>query len=641
MTKKGPKSAISGRESRSQPDAAAVRRFRAANAELRAGRPEAAIKAYRRLIRHHPRQPEAHNNLGIALKATGKLQDAAHSFRRALNIAPDYASAQANLAGLLASQGQVEDSLPHFVAAMRLEPNKPAHRQGFAMALRPIRFRAASSELIAATTACLADPGIEHQPLAPALLSLVRLDPGVSEAFSAHANLEDQAFATWLSGPDAQAFRNQPILRSLLSRVVLPDLDIEALLTRIRRLCATREVPAEAVTREPAFFAALACQCLLNDFAYDQNEVETAAVEQLGQASNPAPSDLLITAMYRPLAEQPPTRIQSLEGTDFAELIRLQMTAPHAEREIEASLPSLTPIEDSTSQAVRRQYEDNPYPRWLSARAATARPLPDVLRLLFPHLPADELPAARASLPVLVAGCGTGKHALDVARRYDKAEVLAVDLSRRSLAYAARQARDLGQFNIRFAQADLLVLEPGEERYALIEAMGVLHHLEKPLVGWRKLVALLEDRGLMRIGLYSRTARRHLEAARDFIEERGLAANPDGLRAARQALTSLPDDHPARGAIGELDFYSLSGCRDLLFHVREVGFSIPEIADALDALGLEFLGFEFADAALPRAYRERFPKDNALTDLASWAAFEAENPQTFRTMYQFWCRRRD
>ena len=638
MTRKRPKAPKSAKTAPGATESEAVRRFRAANAELRAGRPEAAVRAYRRLLRDHPRQPEAHNNLGIALKMLGKTAAATEAYRRALKIAPDHASARANLAGLLAQQGRAEEALPHFGAAMRLEPDKALHRQGFAMALRPIRFRSATGELRAAVESCLADPGIEHQPLAPAVLSLVRLDQTVQQALGFATESEDASFASWLASPDAKDLREHSILRRLLSQAVLPDLGFEALLTKVRRLCLTDRSVAALIADEPGFFAALACQCLLNDFAYAESEAERAAL------ATPLESDLLSPAvlayaMYRPLADLPQAEALSNGSEDARDILRLHLAAPLAERQIESTLECLTPVEDGTSQAVRQQYEDNPYPRWLSARAAQARALPEILRQLFPRLSAETLPDADAPLRVLVAGCGTGKHALDVARRFANADVLAIDLSRRSLAYATRQAGDFGQANLRFAQADLLKLEPAETRYSLIEAMGVLHHLDDPRLGWRKLVALLEPQGFMRIGLYSRAARRHLDAARAFVADHGV--DPTGLRAARQSLIALPEEHPARGALDELDFFSLSGCRDLLFHVREVGFSLPEIAEALESLKLDFLGFEFVDPTVPRDYLERFPKDEALTDLSNWAAFEADNPQSFRTMYQFWCRRRD
>ena len=81
------------------------------------------------------------------------------------------------------------------------------------------------------------------------------------------------------------------------------------------------------------------------------------------------------------------------------------------------------------------------------------------------------------------------------------------------------------------------------------------------------------------------------------------------------------------------DFYSLSECRDLLFHVQEHQFDIPRIASFLAANRLNFLGFETTAA---EAYVRRFPGDMAAANLENWHVFESENPATFAGMYQFW-----
>ena len=55
--------------------------------------------------------------------------------------------------------------------------------------------------------------------------------------------------------------------------------------------------------------------------------------------------------------------------------------------------------------------------------------------------------------------------------------------------------------------------------------------------------------------------------------------------------------------------------------------------------GLELIGFEIEPRTLER-YRERFPQDNAATDLSCWHVFEQDNPATFGAMYQFWAQPR-
>ena len=87
--------------------------------------------------------------------------------------------------------------------------------------------------------------------------------------------------------------------------------------------------------------------------------------------------------------------------------------------------------------------------------------------------------------------------------------------------------------------------------------------------------------------------------------------------------------------IASVDFFSTSGCRDLLFHVQEHRFSIPEIARFIAQNGLAFVGFDLDHFTLQR-YIAKFPHDTAMSDLASWEMFERANPSTFSGMYQFW-----
>ena len=77
----------------------------------------------------------------------------------------------------------------------------------------------------------------------------------------------------------------------------------------------------------------------------------------------------------------------------------------------------------------------------------------------------------------------------------------------------------------------------------------------------------------------------------------------------------------------------MSEFRDLLFHVQEHQFSLPQIAGILADLGFTFLGFE---TQARKAYIDRFPDDPAAVNLENWHTFETENPATFAQMYQFW-----
>ena len=85
------------------------------------------------------------------------------------------------------------------------------------------------------------------------------------------------------------------------------------------------------------------------------------------------------------------------------------------------------------------------------------------------------------------------------------------------------------------------------------------------------------------------------------------------------------------------DFYSLSTLRDLLFHVQEHRFTVTQIKDCLNKLGLKFCGFESKNIV------SSFTKINTNKgdpyDLDKWQAYEEANPRAFAGMYQFWCQK--
>jgi SAM-dependent methyltransferase len=285
------------------------------------------------------------------------------------------------------------------------------------------------------------------------------------------------------------------------------------------------------------------------------------------------------------------------------------------------------------------QYEENPYPRWVfpaSSQSPLHREPVSVdqhLQELFPSAPFHPH-GVRDGIDIMIAGCGTGEHPIGMARRFKGARVLAVDLSLNSLCYAKRKTAELGLQNIEYAQADILQLGSLGRSFDVIDAGGVLHHMAEPAEGWRQLLALVRPGGFMRIGLYSELARADVVAARGFISERGFRPTVEDIRRCRQELLA-----GSLRVVAEFrDFFTTSECRDLLFHVEEHRFSIPQLKQFLTEQGLRFVGFE-ADAETANAYRARFPSDRSMTDLDRWHIFETERPGTFRGMYKFWCQR--
>jgi SAM-dependent methyltransferase len=442
-----------------------------------------------------------------------------------------------------------------------------------------------------------------------------------------------------------------------LPRMTLASIELECVLTGLRRSillrawangeCSAREL---AVGRE--FRCALARHCFLTGYAFfvAENEAKKAAdIDDRLSLDMRRPSfsasefeDLLIlAALYRPLRGLPGSeRLLDRPNTDwsaaFQPIVREQLFNPRREQEIATRIATITDVKDEVSRAVRQQYEENPYPAWVSAGSPDPKIVEDIVGRLRPGDAIDRFPRP---VTVLVAGCGTGRHAVIAARRYRDCEVLAVDLSRASLAYARRMADHLGVGNITFAQADILELGRLERRFAIIEAAGVLHHMRDPLEGWQVLSQLLLPGGLMAIGLYSERARGSIAAARAYIRGTGFDATADGMRKSRRAIMELPERNLARGATSFGDFYSLDGCRDLIMHVQERAVTLPRIAQYLEQLNMRFLGFS-CDARILAKFHDMFTGKDARTELALWDRFEGTHPDTFASMYEFWCCKR-
>src|SRR5919201_6289943 len=72
-----------------------------------------AEAAYRSAIQHDPRLPEAHNNLGVALRARGEDDAALEAFRTALALRSTYTEALNNVALALAARGAHRAAIEH------------------------------------------------------------------------------------------------------------------------------------------------------------------------------------------------------------------------------------------------------------------------------------------------------------------------------------------------------------------------------------------------------------------------------------------------------------------------------------------------------------------------------------------------
>jgi len=449
---------------------------------------------------------------------------------------------------------------------------------------------------------------------------------------------------------DIGAVAADPYLRTVLESTVVRDLAFERWLTAVRAgfvelALADAPQPSGDIV---AFAAALARQCWINEYVFAVTAPERAGVDKLKRRIGDAlagdtplpPIAVAVQAMYEPLGALADAGklTQRRWPSAVDAVVTQQVREPAEEAALRETMPRLTPISDGVSAKVRAQYEENPYPRWV--RLSSPPPpmvLDDLIRHQFPATPFRPL-GKRDNHDILVAGCGTGRIALEITQSFAGARTLAIDLSLASLAAAKRKTPAALKDKIEFAQADITAIGSLGRDFDYINAGGVLHHMGDPLGGWRELIKLMRPNGLMQVGLYSAHARKEINEARALVAERGYPATADGIRAARQELFVRQRHF---NFMTLRDFFTTSEVRDLIFHVHEQQFTIPEIADFIAANGLNFIGFEFANQALHQHHRGEFQRRGwPLTDLARWDAYERDNPDIFANMYVFWVQKR-
>jgi SAM-dependent methyltransferase/tetratricopeptide (TPR) repeat protein len=579
----------------------------------------------------------------------GNIAAAARAFEQALALAPEqprpaeFARIFLSLANLAKDRQDWTGAAPLYRRALAIDPAlAQAYNDYGAMLLASGELAAASAQLAKA----LALTPELFESYGDLVATLYKVNPPLGAAVErANAAWPERVPAQVLLGADClAALAVDPMLATLLESATVRDVGLERLLTSLRRsLLDGALADAGGAADDPtlAFCCALARQCFINEYVFEPLPDELHKVEQLERvvvdavASGAAvrPLRLAALASYRALSSvADATRLLERDWPKpVALLATQQIREPMQELALLPSIARLTPIVDAASLQVQRQYEENPYPRWVLAPSRQAPvSLAEDLRSRFPNA-SFGIPDAGNGIDILIAGCGTGQHPIGMAQRYRGSRVLAIDLSATSLCYAQRKCRELGIGSIEYAQADILELASIGRRFDLIDAGGVLHHLADPWAGWRVLCGQLRPRGLMRIGLYSERGRADVVAARAFIAERGYQPTATDIRGCRQDLMRMELSRLAKFH----DFFSTSECRDLLFHVQEHRFGIPAIGEFLRTQSLRFIGFEL-DAVRLHAYRSRFPGDEAMNDLGRWDEFESERPDTFASMYQFW-----
>ncbi len=578
---------------------------------------------------------------GNVLYQRGDLGGALNCFKKSVRISPNHFKSYFNMAVVFQNTGYLVDAISNYIQVLSCNPSITDVYSNAGAILRDVRFAEYEPKFDTFVLQILEERNyVRPSEICPAVISLLRKKPKIQSILKIFKSQSAPKNLTAI----IDGLSKESLFLKIISLCPIPDLEFENMLTHIRA-GILRSI--HTTTYTPSLgrvLSAIAVQCYMNEYIYKKlnledeilAEIENDMSETIVHETQTRVKEILILACYKPLHVYKWSAYIH-QVVDLATVVGLQVEQIKEEKESAGYIKDLKEISNSISIDVQDQYEASPYPRWVDLKVEkaplTLREVGRRARLKI----IDESIFSCISPKVLIAGCGTGQQSIEAGSRLQDSKIVAVDLSVASLSYAIRKTNEFGLTNIEYIQADILDLYDLGQKFDVIECCGVLHHMDNPFKGWQVLTNCLNPGGLMKVALYSKSARDLVNEVRQEIEELGINADPASIKGFREMVIDS-EEHHHKAVRSFADFYCLSELRDLLFHVKEHQFTIPEIEHMLKKLKLDFCGFE-SDRAL-NAFISQNPFPDSLYNLNAWSAFENQNQDVFSGMYQFWCQKR-
>jgi len=608
------------------------------------GEYKTSIEHFNKAIEIEPKSSIAHFNLGNVLCKSNEYLKAIKHYKQTIDIDENHILAHNNMCIAFIELGKPFEAMMCSRNAISIDPNYTLALNNMSILFKETQFLNLSEEnniiLKNLMIFLFKRNDINHKDLfrnAKKFLYFEKANINLKEIVNSESIL--------LQNKSILSLLKNELFLLMMQKSLMADILIEKILLKLRKeflynyLNNKKNILKDNIN----FLISLAEQCFLNEYVYAQTNEEDnfikSLVDEIIKSDKIDELKIIILGTYVPLANY--TNIANKlinyksKNILFNDLIDMQIKEPFEEKNLSTSIPSLENVTNYVSKKVRDQYEKYPYPRW---RYTYARSPGSFLKFVSNQIKPNKVEFNNnfQKPNVLIAGCGTGNHICQVAN-YLNANILAVDLSLASLAYSKRKTTELGINNIEFLQTDILNLSNINRKFDIIESVGVLHHMQDPYKGLSILKDLLEPHGLLLIGLYSEKARQEVIKAKEFVKKNKFANSFSGIRKFREAIFDEKNDLLLKKISNGKDFYSTSSVKDLVFHVQEHRFVLPQVLEMLEKLNLEFLGF--CNKIIKNQYAKSFPEDKKNILLDSWNEFEAKEPRAFTGMYTFWVRK--
>ena len=582
---------------------------------------------------------ELYNILGVLYYNKNNIQDAEINYKKAISINPKFSLAYSNLGNLYSDNKNFFASISSYKEAIKIDPYNDQYLNNMALLLSTCKPDRYNEEWVEALELALIKKTMIYDnnfhTLNQSSISILKLH-------SYYKKIKDLLFNN-KNFTDLNQILNEfskiKLFHLCIEDTKNFDTEFETFLRDIRYELLFNKEKIIFTNEILKFLQSLALHCHNNEYVSYESDNELIEVKKLKNEietnisiiDNNTFINIIILGCYKDLS-----KYEWIKKINFPfELLKIKerfVTIPIIEKKYIAKLEQIKPIQNKVSIDVKKMYEENPYPKWShlkrSIKKVSLHEYLNINNIQFNKINSNDRKT------ILIAGCGTGKEAILTAMTVKDCNIIAIDLSSKSLGYAIRKSKEYNINNIRFIQGDILDLPLLNIKFDCIFCSGVIHHMANPYEGLQVLNSSLKNNGLMKLALYSKLGRQKLYSIQQSVKKYPTNnLNRVINRFRHEIIESKNENFITLKNIG--DFFSTSELRDLIFHIQEHQYTIPLIKKTIKKLNLNFCGFENINN-----HHLEFIKFNSsnknLYDLDHWDYFEKAKQDTFKEMYNFW-----
>ncbi len=206
---------------------------------------------------------------------------------------------------------------------------------------------------------------------------------------------------------------------------------------------------------------------------------------------------------------------------------------------------------------------------------------------------------------ILEVGCGTGPTISYIAKQFPSCNAVGVDISANALRQA-EEAKNLHAIkNLNFIQTDILTMQL-QQKFDVIIAVGVLHHLSDITMGLKNIVKHLNNNGYLFLWLYGEYGRYYLNLNQKML--RLLFQSEKDIKKKVELTKKLLSQCPLSYLACHVDtpqqknqefqnyldfaFENESWLVDQFLHAHEQTYTIEKIFKLLDSTGLKLIRWQ-------------------------------------------------